>query len=162
MSARSLPTSITFIAVTRAPFSRRRFSREDVKGRIRESRKRSSAGVSGLPETRRPGSKDEEQQSGIAKAILKDELPKLFVTARVEARFDVDEFVERVYRRRNKSSHGGSHLEHEPIIALLEDTLILAAIYLIIECIYLGLDTRDAITKFANAMRYELPLRAAG
>ena len=96
------------------------------------------------------------------KAILKDELPKLFVTARVEARFDVDEFVERVYRRRNKSSHGGSHLEHEPIIALLEDTLILAAIYLIIECIYLGLDTRDAITKFANAMRYELPLRAAG
>ena len=31
MSARSLPTSITLIAVTRAPFSRRRFSREDAR-----------------------------------------------------------------------------------------------------------------------------------
>ena len=93
--------------------------------------------------------------------ILKQELPKVFAAARVEPQFDVDEFVERIYLRRNKSSHGGPHLEHETIESMLNDTLLLTAIYLMIECEYLGLESRDAVTKFQRAMRRELPFRTA-
>jgi hypothetical protein len=95
------------------------------------------------------------------RVILKSELPRLFAAARIEARFDVDEFVERIYLRRNKSSHGGSHLDHEPIQALLNDTLLLTAIYLVIECEYLGLEPRDALTKFQSSMWHDLPFRAS-
>jgi hypothetical protein len=95
------------------------------------------------------------------RTILKSELPKLFAAAHLEPRFDIDEFVERVYLRRNKSSHGGPHLADEPIQAVLSDTLLLTEIYLIIECGPLGREQRDAVGKFQNAMRYELPLRAA-
>jgi len=93
--------------------------------------------------------------------ILKQELPRLFAASRLTPRFDVNEFVERVYRRRNKSSHGGSRLEHEPIEAMVNDVLLLSGIYLLIECAYLGLDSCLALTKFQNAMGRPLPLRAA-
>lgn len=92
--------------------------------------------------------------------MLKQELPKLFAATRLKPQFDIDQFDERVYLRRNKSSHGGSHLEHESIESMLNDTLLLTAIYLMIECTYLGLDPRDALTKFQRAMRRDLPFRA--
>jgi hypothetical protein len=91
------------------------------------------------------------------KNVLKQELPKIFSASCISPSFDVPEFVERVYERRNKSSHGGAHLEKDPIGALVEDTLLLTAIYLIIECSQLGLDVHHAIEKFHGAWLYRLP-----
>jgi hypothetical protein len=75
--------------------------------------------------------------------------------------FDVEEFVGRIYNRRNKSSHGGPHLDREPPDALMRDTWLLAAIYLIIECSNLGLDARAALRKLKGALYIDLPLRAS-
>jgi hypothetical protein len=65
------------------------------------------------------------------------------------------------YLRRNKSSHGGARLTHEPTQSLLTDTLLLNAIYLMIECPELGIEPREAVQKFNNAMRIDLPLGLA-
>jgi hypothetical protein len=93
--------------------------------------------------------------------ILRNELPKLFDASGIRPRFDVSDFVGRIYSRRNKSSHGGARLTHEPTQSLLTDTLLLNAIYLMIECPELGIEPREAVQKFKNAMHVELPLGAA-
>jgi ApeA N-terminal domain 1 len=93
--------------------------------------------------------------------VLKNELPKLFDASGIHPRFDVSDFVGRIYLRRNKSSHGGARLTHEPTQSLLTDTLLLNAIYLIIECLDLGIDLREAVQKFNNAMHIDLPLEPA-
>ena len=93
--------------------------------------------------------------------ILTNELPKIFSSARIGPDFDVAEFVTRICLRRNKSSHGGPRLTHEPIEPLLIDTLLLNAIYLVIECRDLGLEPGESVSKFMNALRYVLPLKIA-
>jgi hypothetical protein len=91
--------------------------------------------------------------------ILTNELPKIFASAGIRPDFDVAEFVTRICLRRNKSSHGGPRLTHEPIEPLLIDTLLLNAIHLMIECRDLSLEPAESVAKFKNALRYELPLK---
>jgi hypothetical protein len=87
-------------------------------------------------------------------------LPKLFTAAGVEAQFNVEDFVDRIYLRRNKSSHGGSHLDDESPGSLMDDTMLVTAIYMIMECEFLELEAGDVLEKFRRAMRHDLPLRA--
>lgn len=93
--------------------------------------------------------------------VLKNELPKLFDASGIRPRFDVSDFIGRIYLRRNRSSHGGARLTHEPTQSLLTDTLLLNAIYLMIECPDLGIEPREAVQKFNNAMHIDLPLGPA-
>jgi hypothetical protein len=93
--------------------------------------------------------------------ILTNELPKIFSSARIRPDFDIPEFVRRICLRRNKSSHGGPRLTHEPIEPLLIDTLLLNAIHLMIECRELGLEPGESVSKLMNALRYQLPLKIA-
>jgi hypothetical protein len=95
------------------------------------------------------------------KYILSRELPRMFLKANLVAKFDMTEFVDRIYLRRSKSSHGGSHLEHEPLIGLMKDTLLLTAIYVVFECDQLGLNSHDALRKFRAARYHELPIDEA-
>ena len=91
--------------------------------------------------------------------LLKRELPKLFERAHVSAKFMIGEFVDRIYKRRNKSSHGGSHLPATPFDdTLVADTLLLTAIYLILESLRLGLNPNVALVMFRDSFRVELPL----
>jgi hypothetical protein len=97
------------------------------------------------------------------KTVLKRELPKILAAAGIAARFDMDAFVERIYERRNKASHGGSHLDDEAPQAVMTDTALVTVICLIIECGKLGLDPRDGLSKFKGAhLHLDLPLRSAG
>jgi hypothetical protein len=91
--------------------------------------------------------------------VLKRELPKVFVKSNVLPSFNVDEFVDRVYSRRNKSSHGGRHLDEKPLEDLLiSDTLLLTAIYVIVESCQLGLDAHETLRKFRGSFNLDLPL----
>jgi hypothetical protein len=95
------------------------------------------------------------------KYILSTELPRMFAKANLVAGFDMAEFVNRIYLRRSKSSHGGSHLDQEPLIGLMQDTLLLSAIYVVFECDQLGLNSHGALRKFRAARYHELPIGEA-
>jgi hypothetical protein len=92
--------------------------------------------------------------------ILKQELPRILATANIVPVFDVVEFVDRIYRRRNMASHGGRHLDYLTFDdSLMPDTLLLTAIYLIAESCQLGLDAPIALKKFRGSFfNVELPL----
>jgi hypothetical protein len=91
------------------------------------------------------------------KRVLKLELPKIFSAASVGVRFSIDDFVDRVYLRRNKLSHGGPHLDHF-LDGLVEDTQLLTAIVLMVECSLLGLEVSDALKKFQGVSLIPMPL----
>jgi hypothetical protein len=87
------------------------------------------------------------------------ELPKLFTEANVTPTFDIQEFVRRAYRRRNKDAHGGSYIDPDPFSNLIEDTRLLTAICFLFECLALNLDSRQAFERFRQALTFfELPL----
>ncbi len=93
--------------------------------------------------------------------VLKQELPKIFVKSNVSASFNVDEFVDRVCLRRNKASHGGRHLDEKPLEdSLISDTLLLTAIYVVVESCHIGLDANETVRKLRGAFHVELPLIA--
>jgi hypothetical protein len=90
--------------------------------------------------------------------ILKTELLRIFTAAAVSPRFNLDEFVDRVYRRRNQSAHGSVHLDNEPTGGLINDTMTLTAIYVIVESHRLGLDANDALRRFrSNCGWFDIP-----
>jgi ApeA N-terminal domain 1 len=91
------------------------------------------------------------------KYILSQELPKFLASRRRKAEFNVSDFVERIYSRRIRSSHGGSHSEQLGN-QLLEDTMLLTSIYLLFEAADIGIDVHDALAKFRAALHHELPL----
>jgi hypothetical protein len=122
------------------------------------------AATNALPEDPRAAAvagKLRSSNSGSLPYILKQELPKLFASAGVEASFDIATFVDRIYRRRSKSAHGGAHLDDEQHgVTLIEDTLLLTAIYLVRECAVLGMDAREALRKLGSALWYDaIPLK---
>ncbi len=91
--------------------------------------------------------------------LLKRELPKLFEHAHVLAKFNVEEFIDRIYKRRNKLSHGGSHLDATPFDdTLVADTILLTAIYVISEARQLGLNPQEALIMFQDSFGVQLPL----
>lgn len=92
--------------------------------------------------------------------ILKQELPKILATANILPAFDVVEFVDRIYRRRNLASHGGRQLDYSTFDeSLMLDTLLLTAIYVIAESCQLGLNASIALKKFRGSFfNVELPL----
>jgi hypothetical protein len=92
--------------------------------------------------------------------VLKQELRKIFAKASISPSFNVDEFVDRVYSRRNKSSHGGRHLDEKYLEDfLISDTMLLTAIYLIVESSQVGIDAHETLGKFRGSFNYlELPL----
>jgi hypothetical protein len=82
--------------------------------------------------------------------------------AKLTATFNIGEFVDRIYLRRIKASHGGSHLETDSPSDLISDTLLLTAICLICECDLLGLDAHEAVNKYRSVTDYfQLPLKEA-
>ena len=84
--------------------------------------------------------------------ILKQELPKLLGNVNLKATFDVDEFVNRIYSRRNKSSHGGRYVYEKALEeSLVNDTLLLSLIYLVMESGELGLDAHEALKQFRGS-----------
>ena len=91
--------------------------------------------------------------------ILKRELPKILDSANLIPGFDVAEFIDRIYSRRNKASHGGRHLDSSFDSLLVPDTVLLTAIYLAAECCQLGLNATEALRKFRGAFsNMPLPL----
>jgi len=91
--------------------------------------------------------------------ILKQELPKILATADILPVFDLGEFVDRIFRRRNIASHGGRHLDYLGLDeSLMPDTLLLSALYLIAESCQLGLNASVALKKFRSSFfNVELP-----
>jgi len=96
--------------------------------------------------------------------ILKQELPKMLAIANILPGFDVVEFVDRIYRRRNLGSHGGRHQDYLKFDeSLILDTLLLTAIFLIAESCQLGLDASVALKKLRGSFfGVELPLTTLG
>lgn len=93
-------------------------------------------------------------------SMLKRELPLLFGNANIRADFNVNTFVDRNYKRRNKASHSGSHLEDRELSAtLMDDTFLLTAIFVIVESHYLGLGPADALKKFCGSFHRTFPLQ---
>jgi hypothetical protein len=93
------------------------------------------------------------------KQVLKQELPKVLATANITPMFNMDQFVERIYERRNKTAHGGPHFEEPSPDALLNDTRLLTTFYVLIESRDLGLYVQEAFLKFRSALDYfQLPL----
>jgi hypothetical protein len=92
-------------------------------------------------------------------SVLKRQLPELLKAVHISANLNFDEFVDRIYRRRNKSSHGGSHLPATPFEeTLVTDTIMLTAIYLIRESQELGLNPHEALMMFRESFHVRLPL----
>ncbi len=92
--------------------------------------------------------------------ILKRELPKMLAIANIFPDFDVVEFVDRIYQRRNRGSHAGRDLNYLKFDEfLILDTLLLTAIYVIVESCALGLDASSALKKLRGSFfGVELPL----
>ena len=91
-------------------------------------------------------------------SILKSELPMILAKAGLQPTFDVKRFVDNIYRRRNRASHGGSQLSDDSLDELMEHTVLTTALCVIAETQQLGLDARASVRKFAASMRIELPL----
>jgi hypothetical protein len=94
-------------------------------------------------------------------AVLKQELPRLFSEARLLPTFDVTKVIDKVYSRRNRASHGGSHLDRDSFDDLLQHTLLITFICLLIEAQQLGLNAHDCFRKFEAAMLTKLPFSVA-
>ena len=72
-------------------------------------------------------------------SILKSELPMILAKAGLQPTFDVKRFVDNIYRRRNRASHGGSQLSDDSLDELMEHTVLTTALCVIAETQQLGL-----------------------